>query len=173
MADADRQKLKNSLISNQFIQPFYVWLDPTGVFYCLDGKHRYDVLRELAAEGATVPDLLPAISIYCKDKQEASKLVLIFSSAYAKITQQGIQDFASIYELNLPEIMHEISLPDIKIEDLMPLPSDLDGEPKEKPATMKITFDSYVQLEKAIPVIEQLLKTNYSGAFFSVSYGEI
>ena len=33
-------KLKKSILDDHFIQPFYVWQDPEGAVFCLDGKHR-------------------------------------------------------------------------------------------------------------------------------------
>ena len=54
LSDVDKQKLKNSLAGNHFIQPFYVWEDPTGILYCLDGKHRIQILEELVNEGVIV-----------------------------------------------------------------------------------------------------------------------
>lgn len=50
---------------------------------------------------------------------------------------------------------------------------DLIGEEKNKPATMKITFDSPEQLQEAEIDIQELLDRKYKGAFFSVSAGEI
>lgn len=173
LSNSDKQKLKNSLISNAFVQPFYVWQSSNGDMYCLDGKHRTLLLQELIAEGIEVPEMLPAIFIDCKNKKEASKLILVFSSAYARITHDGFNDFVALYELELPELLEQISIPDLSFEDLMPVPIDLDGNPKDKPATMKITFVNYKQLEEAVPVINELIKTKFQGAFFSVSAGEI
>ena len=50
---------------------------------------------------------------------------------------------------------------------------DLIGEEKNKPATMRITFTSPEQLQKAEIEIQEILDRNYSGAYFSVSAGEI
>jgi len=50
---------------------------------------------------------------------------------------------------------------------------DLIGEEKNKPASMKITFTSPEQLQKAEIEIQEILDRNYSGAYFSVSAGEI
>lgn len=54
-----------------------------------------------------------------------------------------------------------------------PSMDDLIGEEKNKPATMKITFDSPEQLQEAEIDIQELLDRKYKGAFFSVSAGEI
>jgi disulfide oxidoreductase YuzD len=50
---------------------------------------------------------------------------------------------------------------------------DLIGEDKNKPATMKITFESPEQLQKAEIDIQELLDRKYPEAYFSVSAGEI
>ena len=50
---------------------------------------------------------------------------------------------------------------------------DLIGEEKNKPATMKITFESPEQLQKAEIDIQELLDRKYKGSYFSVSAGEL
>jgi hypothetical protein len=50
---------------------------------------------------------------------------------------------------------------------------DLIGEEKNKPATMKITFESSEQLQKAEIDIQELLDRKYPKAYFSVSAGEL
>jgi ParB-like chromosome segregation protein Spo0J len=44
---------------------------------------------------------------------------------------------------------------------------------KNKPATMKITFETPEQLQKAEIDIQELLDRKYKGAYFSVSAGEL
>jgi hypothetical protein len=63
--------------------------------------------------------------------------------------------------LDLPIIMEEPSM------------EELIGEEKNKPATMKITFTSPEQLQKAEIDIQEILDRKYKGAYFSVSAGEI
>lgn len=50
---------------------------------------------------------------------------------------------------------------------------DLVGEDKNKPPTMKITFESPEQLQAAEIDIQELLDRKYDGAYFSVSAGEL
>lgn len=108
--------LKKSVIENNFVQPFYVWQDED-VYYCLDGKHRVDVLRELKHQDAiSVPDKLPAIFIDCKNKNEAAELVLIYSSFYAKTTQQGLFDFIQMYDINYEDIRNKMHLPEMSMD---------------------------------------------------------
>ncbi len=61
------------------------------------------------------------------------------------------------------------------VPEFMDIPSDdeLIGEEKNKPATIKITFKSPEQLQKAEIDIQELIDRKYQGAFFSVSAGEI
>ena len=113
--ESAKHKLKASLLANSFSQPFYVWEDESGELFCLDGKHRVIILEELVNEGYDVPYLLPATFIQCDNKKEAAKLVLIYSSIYAKISQQGLFDFIKEYELQMNEFNGEIELPEFSM----------------------------------------------------------
>ena len=54
-----KERLKASILSNNFTQPFYVWEEPaTHDIYCLDGKHRTLILEMMVQKGIEVPDLL-------------------------------------------------------------------------------------------------------------------
>jgi hypothetical protein len=57
--------------------------------------------------------------------------------------------------------------------DSEPSGEDLTEEEKNKPATMKITFESPEQLQKAEIDIQEILDRKYNGAYFSVSAGEL
>jgi ParB-like chromosome segregation protein Spo0J len=50
---------------------------------------------------------------------------------------------------------------------------ELIGEEKNKPPTMKITFKTVEQLQKAENDIQELINRKYNGAFYSVSVGEL
>lgn len=116
LSDTSKQKLKTSLTTNQFSQPFYVWQDPkTEQLYCLDGKHRSLILEELITEGMDVPEKLPATFIDCKNKKEASKLVLQYSSIYARVTGKGLFDFMQAFELDFDELTEQIDLADFSV----------------------------------------------------------
>lgn len=112
--------LRASIVSNNFTQPFYVYEDKDGSLYCLDGKHRSMTLLKMEEEGTEVPDLLPATFVSCKNKKEAAELVLQYSSVYAKITERGLIDFQSKFELELPSF-EMFSLPgfdDLSVKEL-------------------------------------------------------
>ena len=71
----------------------------------------------MEAEGADVPELLPATFIECTNKKAtaAAKLVLIYSSIYAKITNEGLNDFLELFEIELEEFKGEIDLPEFSM----------------------------------------------------------
>jgi len=58
-------------------------------------------------------------------------------------------------------------------EVLEPEPDDLIADEKNKPASMKITFTSPEQLQKAEIDIIELIDRKYKGAYISVSAGEM
>jgi len=124
------QKLTGSLLGNNFIQAFNVWEDEAGALWCLDGRHRVRVLEQLAAKGTEVPARLPANFIACANRQEAAKLTLLYSSAYARTTQEGLADFLNYNDLDLGELMGEIDLPGLDLTKL--LEGIADPAPMEK-----------------------------------------
>jgi len=63
-----------------------------------------------------------------------------------------------------------LDVPDFAI---MPSEDELTEDEKNKPATMKITFESPEQLQTAEIDIRELLDRKYKGAYFSVSAGEL
>jgi hypothetical protein len=62
---------------------------------------------------------------------------------------------------------------DVPVFESEPTGDDLIGDEKNKPATLKITFESPEQLQKAEIDIQELIDRKYRGAYFSVSAGEI
>lgn len=114
IGDGD-EKLVNSLLKYQFVDPFKVW-EHEGKIYCLDGKHRTLDLKKLIKLGVDVPDKLPATFMDCESMTEAAELVLIYSSAYARITQQGLFDFVNKFNLDIPTLREQISIPDFSME---------------------------------------------------------
>ena len=126
------EKLKNSLKENNFVQPFNVWQDSKGAIWILDGHHREKALKQLEAEGYEIPDLLPANFVQCNDRKDAAKMVLLYSSIYAKITNDGLGEFLDDFDLDLANILDEIDLPGLNLDDLLPpeeLPADADEAP--------------------------------------------
>ena len=108
-------KLIESILKYQFVDPFKVW-ENDGKLYCLDGKHRYLDLLKVEELGHQVPELLNATFIQCDDINQAAELVLVYSSAYAKITQQGLFDFVSNFNLDVPTLKDVINIPEFSME---------------------------------------------------------
>ena len=117
LSDKQFGKLKQSLIKNSFIMPFNVWQN--GKLWILDGHHRQKAMLELEKEGHSIPDKLPANFIDCKDSKEAKKLVLIYSSIYARASEESLKEFITAADLNFDDLKLEIDLPDMNLENLL------------------------------------------------------
>lgn len=131
LPNSAREKLKRSILENEFSDPFKVWYDiVSGKTYCLDGKHRTLILEELEKDGHQVPEMLPATFIRCFDKREAAKLVLTYSSIYAKITEQGLFDFLKQYDFSYEDVKMTVDIPELDMLDFESLyaPKNLIGE---------------------------------------------
>lgn len=139
-------KLKNSLKENNFVQPFNVWEDSKGVIWILDGHHREKALTQLEAEGYEIPDLLPANFVDCIDKKAAAKMVLLYSSIYAKITNEGLGEFLDDFDLDISNLINEIDLPGLDLDSILEpeaLPEDIDESPAPLEKTYSILGDVF------------------------------
>ncbi len=113
-------RLRESILRNGFVESFKVWQPAKGKkIYCLDGYHRCKVLTALVSEGVDVPETFPADFLDCKSRREAAKLVLVYSSIYASITDEGLYAFQNLHGLDLETIAAEIDLPDLDIEKFL------------------------------------------------------
>jgi len=106
------QKLRNSIIENNFVESFKVW--DNGKTYLLDGVHRCKVLDILDSEGFDIPDKFRADFIECKDKKQAKKMILVYSSRYAKLLEEGLYEF--VQDLDWDAIARVTDFADIDID---------------------------------------------------------
>ena len=137
-------KLIESILKYQFIAPFMVW-ENDGVMFCLDGFHRTLDLEEVSKLGADVPELLPATFVDCTSMEEAAELVLVYSSAYAKITQQGLFDFVSKFNLDLPTLKSTINIPEFSMERFEQKFDLFDTQNGEEPHVEVLETDTVVK----------------------------
>ena len=133
LSEASYLKLKHSMKENQFIAPFAVWQAKDGKIYTLDGVHRCRVLLDLENEGMIVPVILPANFIDAKDRREAAKLLLVYSSAYAKVTDDGLYEFLELEGLNFDELNLDIELDILHTKQEIDLEKEWQGMPEFHP----------------------------------------
>jgi len=158
LSEQSRAKLKASIRSNNFISSFKVWKHKD-ILYCLDGKHRVDILKELESEGVKIPGKLRADFIDCKNRQEASNLVLIYTSFYAQLLQDPLFEYIANNNLNIDNLISETHLENIDFsnyflkQDLLDVPDSARGERAEG----KASSDEY-SLFELVMIHENKLK---------------
>ena len=81
------KKLRKSLLDNGIIVPFFVWCN-NGRYFTLDGHQRCRVFDH---EGWDID--VPVIFISADNEQDAKQKLLVISSQYGKVTQEGWDDF--------------------------------------------------------------------------------
>jgi len=122
-------------------------------------------MRLKACEAAGI-EQVPIIFADNLTKQQQREFIIKDNSSFGEwdwdlLANEWDTDLLEEWGIDLPVLLEE---PDM---------DDLVDEPSNKPATMKITFDSPEQLQKAEIDIQELIDRKYEGAFFSVSAGEI
>lgn len=91
LTDANFEKLKQSILKHGITFPFFVW-QSDGENYILDGTQRDRVLKRMADEGYKVPPL-PCALIEAKNRKDAAEKILLISSQYGRVTDEGLYEF--------------------------------------------------------------------------------
>lgn len=119
-------KLKKSITENGIIVPFFVWQSPDGN-KLLDGHQRKRVLTKEGYKGN-----VPVVYIEADNLQDAKQKLLVISSQYGRITQEGYDEFTfDLPEDWLEETVHFDALGFGFINDKDDTPQELnDSEPQ-------------------------------------------
>lgn len=104
LTEKNYNKLKSTIQRRGFSVPVFIWEDSKGLKHLLDGHQRR---RVLTTEGWDEP--IPYLKIPADDLQEAMARLLEITSQYATITQDGIDEFMSKFELDEAEVYEATS----------------------------------------------------------------
>lgn len=102
-------KLKKSIKKYGIRFPFFVWSDPSGAAWTLDGHQRIKALRELVAEGEEVGDV-PVVYIDAKNEREAKELILLQNSQYGQMTNESLTDYFTENDLSYDDLSELLAL---------------------------------------------------------------
>lgn len=109
-------KLRTSILTYGIIYPFHAWRDKTGKVWIVDAHQRTKAVRELLEAGHTC-DKIPTTFIEAKSKKDAAEKLLILNSKYAKITEDGLENFVFENELDLTSLDDMLDI-DIEISEI-------------------------------------------------------
>jgi hypothetical protein len=136
-------KLRKQILELGFSEPVSVW-QHEGHNYLLNGHQRHRVLTEMRrAEKYDVPPI-PVNLIDAENEHEAKKKILSLTSQFGEITSEGLFQFASLNNIDLPTI-EDFRFPEINMDNWkaeffdMPLPEEPNEKdaPEEKEAELK------------------------------------
>ena len=156
-------KLKQSIIEFPEMlekRPLVCFTDTDGKLVVLGGNMRLKALSDIGAKEIPV--------ILADDWTEEQKAQFLIKDNvgfgewdWEQLANEWDAEQLSEWGLDLPQIMDEPNM------------DELIGDAKNKPASMKITFECVEDLQQAEIDIQELLDRKYPKAFFSVSAGEI
>lgn len=102
-------KLKESIVKYGFSFPIFVWNTKI-----LDGHQRLAAVKRLINEGYSVKgDKLPVVEIDANSAQEAAEKLLLINSRYAKIDQEGFDQFIDDFNIDLADFSGLLEIPEI------------------------------------------------------------
>lgn len=111
--DKHYAECRNSLTELGFSFPFFMWVDPTGKKWTVDGHRRLYTLKRMRDEGIPLPDSFPADLIFAKDKKEAAKKVVANESRYGDPNESDFADFLQENEIAFEELENFMDIPGI------------------------------------------------------------
>lgn len=110
---ADFQRLRLSILDEGFFVPLFVWKAPKGRMKLMDGHQRVRVLTKLESEGYKIPKL-PVVYIHAKTQRDAKKRLLAITSAYGRVSRQGLYEF--LEDLDPSMLRTHWSIPEFNID---------------------------------------------------------
>src|SRR5262249_14405475 len=115
LTDANFEKLRQSILKHGITFPFFVW-QSEGKNYILDGTQRDRILKKMANDGYVIPPL-PCALIQAKNRKEAAEKILLISSQYGRVTDEGLCEFLSTNELDFGELEPLLELPALDLDE--------------------------------------------------------
>lgn len=110
LRESEYRKLRKSIEKYGFRFPIFVWGN-----FILDGHQRIFTLKKMVGEGWSI-DPIPVIEIEADNEREAKRLVLLISSRYGHVTDEGLYEFIMTSEFNFDELKEEVDLPEIDFD---------------------------------------------------------
>jgi len=99
LTEINFNKLRNSLLKYGFSFPFFVYKEKN-IKYVLDGHQRTNVLKKMREQGFEIPEKFPCIYVEAKNIKEARQKLLMLNSQFGEITEDGLSNFFTEYELD-------------------------------------------------------------------------
>jgi len=107
LRESEYKKLRKSIEKYGFRFPIFVWGN-----FILDGHQRILVIQKMISEGWSI-DPIPVVEIEAENEKEAKRLVLLITSRYGHVTDEGLYEFIMTSELDFNELKEEVDLPEI------------------------------------------------------------
>ena len=107
LREKEFNKLKKSIQKYGFRFPVFLWNN-----YIIDGHQRVFVVSKMIENGYSIGKI-PIVEIDAENEKEAKRLILLASSRYGGVTDDGLYEFIMTSELDFNELKEEIDLPEI------------------------------------------------------------
>ncbi len=127
LSEDNYKKLKSRIEKRGFYIPVYVWIDPNGEKWLLDGHQRKHVLE---TEGWNDP--IPYLVVKAPNMAEAAERLLEITSQYGTITQEGLDEFIAKFELPEMEVLESTNFDSIFDFSVESAKEEPEFEPEEQ-----------------------------------------
>ena len=138
--------IERSILENGFVNPFFVW-ESEGIIYSIDGVTRKEILSNLE----NIPELLPAVFIDAKNRQDAVKILL---SAFN--TKENPIDLEVLTEwIQLEQV--EVEITSLNVVDVNEVEDEIQENISKNDVSINCTFKDSESLQKAESEIREIV----------------
>jgi hypothetical protein len=145
------EQLRSSVLDFGIVSPFHIWED-NGQLDVLDGTQRTRALKTMRdVEGVELPDKFPCVIIDAPNKEIARQILLVLTSQYGRMTEEGLSAYMIDSGLNLDFLKKYTRFPEVKYDAILDTLLDEPNDEKEFDGKfrLELEFDSETEQEQA------------------------
>jgi hypothetical protein len=122
LTDEGYNKIAGSIGKYGFSFPFFIWIDPEGTKWTIDGHQRsFRVIKRMVeVDGWKLPEdeMFPAVEVFAKDKKEAKEKLLVLQSRPAELSEAGLTEFINEEDskIKIEEVSDYLDYPEIDFD---------------------------------------------------------
>ena len=116
LPSSEYRKYKKSILTHGVIDVFKVWRNQDKEFL-MDGHQKLLILTDLIKSEKYIVDDLPVSDVFPKDEKEAKQWLLLITSRYGQVTQEGFNNYLKEANITFDNVKLDIELPEIDVDE--------------------------------------------------------
>lgn len=112
LSKTNYERLKKEIIELGFSEPILVWKEKNKI---VNGHQRLRTVKHMVEKEGWGVKPLPVSFVEAKDDKELAKKILAMASVYGTVSDQGLYEFMSEWDITLEELNENYDLPNLNL----------------------------------------------------------